>query len=1817
MADDFDLNTAQDVTPAAPVAAPDDGGFDVSTAQDVNAPTETALHQESGKVVQMPAGLDGHEADYLAKTQVQGRNPADFYGVLDMGMGFAKKVGHLAYQATTPVSWEFDKENKLRDVVNASPELVRGAADFAATAIPQMLGSNMQEGGEREAQDQPQASKQVLGVVDSLPLPDAVKGFFHEAYGAQGNQLASDVADFSTSAGKALRDSNAKWASDHGLDRPKDDTAGVMYDVGSGAASTGVSLGMAMMARNPEAAAVFFGGMQKGDTYQEARAAGKDPDTAGKISTLNGTVNGVLEGLGNKIFADVAHATTSPFRKVIASMLEEGGQEGAQQIADETISGESGIRTTDMQTKLEAIAYATAIGAVVGAGASTVEQIGSKVAEQHGLDPAVGQQVAAQMTAGKQGLTSALQQTINQGVAGVAADPKAAGQTAQIVKDFQTGKDIAVPDGLKADITPQATALESNLKAQLTAAGQGEEEASTNAGLTRAAYESLSKRYPGLQDQIDTAFKGLSVGTQDGEGTFNQAANVTATPEFKNWFGESQVKDDKGAPLKVYHGTFGDFEAFVTNQGTSERAAFFTPDPKIASVFADPIEFGVGDEAKPNVVPVFLSIRNPLTIDAKEVMLDGEHSFDSMRTVVLRARREGYDGLHIINVPDGYGVSNQWAAFNPTQIKSIFNRGTFDPNDPRILYQGGKRGSIKLSNGMAAINLFKAADASTFLHETGHFYWDTLDKLAADPKAPAQLRNDVQTIRDFVGAKGNAPLTVEQEEQRTRAVEAYLMEGRSPSTRLAPVFERFRKWLQDVYKSVKALKVNITPEVRAVLDRVFATDEEMEASRHRALDLEKVGRVRYLDKQVGALDEQIDALDQVMQEREQDGKPNVANQKALERLLQQRDALDEERAHILTGEGEKQAMEFDTRPIELRAGDVQKLVGDERRRALEQGLREGRKMARENLKEAQDFLLNVINQSGLQAADKAKFLATLKNIQTTEQLDKVLSLVQSRISTLLEAQARREVKAKIISLLDKAKARKSGGKPQGRFTPDIQDSLDQLRAASKMGVGEAQAKLEANLANENPTPEMAMENRVLQAIAGDNSASMKETLAGIQDLLAEGKAGATDRMLERAERIANLRMYTLTAVSSGEDRSMVDRTKLSERLGQIIRDARGEIYRGQNSFTDLLNLITGADKTGAKDAVLEGLGYQLSDAWRVREGVARRATEYSTDKMMKAFGFTRPGQMVAQFGTDSHLVDLGTFTDTSGTSVRMQMTKAQARKRWMEMQDPTLMETITAPNGNGYTPAMINAVDQFLTPQDKAFAQAQMEFYRWFYPQINEVYSGVYGVNLPSNPNYSPISRRHKKEAEADTFHGELGFRMSAAPGGLKSRVNTKSPLKEMNDFAVLQRHIGEMAHFIALQNKVQELSSVFNNNDIRDQIADRYGKVVLATFDDYIQDFARGQMKVLRDGLGWFETMRQNFSASVLGAKPALALKQMAAFVAYGENIPTADFTKGFAEMLANPMKAARVLNDSEMMKAREANLERDIMLAEKSANLGNFRTVKKIRNAMYWFVQAGDRASLVMGGYPVYLYHKNALGKSHQEALQAFERATARAQQMSDLDQLSRLQASGSVGSRLLTMFGSGQNQFYRRETQAFLDYKRGTISGADLTKRVLVYHFIAPMLFQFVADFFRFDPENQARAAIFGSLNGFFVGYQLLDTLLRKIMATEAVHDLINPDGPKDKPMTNGGVASSVGEFASKILDGVIKLSDADGDTDQMSEAFNKIASGLGELTGFPFGRLSDLAQSLQDFGNGDNASGTALVGGWPRSVAKQIRSGEEDF
>ena len=143
------------------------------------------------------------------------------------------------------------------------------------------------------------------------------------------------------------------------------------------------------------------------------------------------------------------------------------------------------------------------------------------------------------------------------------------------------------------------------------------------------------------------------------------------------------------------------------------------------------------------------------------------------------------------------------------------------------LYQDG-RGRIRFGKDRKFnIDLFKTADSSTFMHEAGHFFLEVMGDLSERDATPQEMKDDYAKILEHLGVDSRDKITVEQHELWARSWEAYLLEGKAPSASLRRSFNRFRQWLLSIYREVRNLNVELSPEIREVMGRMLATEDEI------------------------------------------------------------------------------------------------------------------------------------------------------------------------------------------------------------------------------------------------------------------------------------------------------------------------------------------------------------------------------------------------------------------------------------------------------------------------------------------------------------------------------------------------------------------------------------------------------------------------------------------------------------------------------------------------------------------------------------------------------------------------------------------------------------------------------------------------------------------------------------------------------------------------------------------------------------------------------------------------------------------------------
>lgn len=214
----------------------------------------------------------------------------------------------------------------------------------------------------------------------------------------------------------------------------------------------------------------------------------------------------------------------------------------------------------------------------------------------------------------------------------------------------------------------------------------------------------------------------------NGQAALARGIDQTTTPAFKKWFGDSKVVDDAGKPLPMYHGTsasekgdaFRFFDTYASNYGLMGMGGYFTADPAVASSYT---KKGRGDA--PSVYQVYLSIKNPIDMEAKADVAAWKKRFDDVEAFHeggatneswFRAAEASladqdlpsYEGAEIMQ--DGLramgfdGITHMggsrvqkdgprhrvYVAFDPEQVKSATgNNGDFDGGNPNIAFARG------------------------------------------------------------------------------------------------------------------------------------------------------------------------------------------------------------------------------------------------------------------------------------------------------------------------------------------------------------------------------------------------------------------------------------------------------------------------------------------------------------------------------------------------------------------------------------------------------------------------------------------------------------------------------------------------------------------------------------------------------------------------------------------------------------------------------------------------------------------------------------------------------------------------------------------------------------------------------------------------------------------------------------------------------------------------------------------------------------------------------------------------------------------------
>ena len=486
-------------------------------------------------------------------------------------------------------------------------------------------------------------------------------------------------------------------------------------------------------------------------------------------------------------------------------------------------------------------------------------------------------------------------------------------------------------------------------------------------------------------------------------------------------------------------------------------------------------------------------------------------------------------------------------------------------------------------------------------------------------------------------------------------------------------------------------------------------------------------------------------------------------------------------------------------------------------------------------------------------------------------------------------------------------------------------------------------------------------------------------------------------------------------------------------------------------------------------------------------------------------------------------INTGVF-DSDGKQLKM--SQNEMYYWYNQAKDPANDGAFEAMFGSAYK-SKLKALEKKLDPKVKEWADWQVdEYFPQLYDRYNEVYKRVFRTNMPWNQFYAgKIHRDGVDTNDVDMLSGNMQSRMSVAGGSSKNRTKNNISIKRMNGDIALGRYVNEMERFRAFQESAIEIGKMFQSDMVRHAIVESHGEPFYNFLINTITEVVNGGRNNQTQQDNVLDMTTKVFIFSKLAANLTLFPKQMTSAIAYGNSIGYRSWTKELTKSLSDPLEwrrtAKEIRDNSIYIRDREGDdfmsvidvVSKDSSMFSQGSATGHY--AKKAAHAIVKVGMAvtkkGDISAIMLGGIPIYNFHKAEFAKKNpkateQEAIdyavKKFEIATDGAQQSGWIGRRDSFQKAGSF-VKTTNLFLTSVKQYWRKSIsgyrQLYRNLKDGSGKGSirDNIRTIATYRLALPMFFTWATQAFpplwdlSDDEEDELiAAAVFGNVAALFM-------------------------------------------------------------------------------------------------------------------------------
>jgi hypothetical protein len=516
----------------------------------------------------------------------------------------------------------------------------------------------------------------------------------------------------------------------------------------------------------------------------------------------------------------------------------------------------------------------------------------------------------------------------------------------------------------------------------------------------------------------------------------------------------------------------------------------------------------------------------------------------------------------------------------------------------------------------------------------------------------------------------------------------------------------------------------------------------------------------------------------------------------------------------------------------------------DRWREMSSSVRENTALTKRQVKETQTLLLDFINKSGLEAADKSKFLAALKNTQTPDQLAHNLDAIEGHMKDLLDAQQRREAITGIQNTVSKVKG-SSVAVDFARQVEQMANEID-LKRRSPETLKELQRTLD--YMQKNPSAEMPKD--VLRKLEILNKKPLEQvTTKELQDLHGRLKELAKQGKIKLAlmeaqkqhlkqKRIAELQKETVP-LSDAETKT----APIGERLGAMDRI--------KNRYTDMKNRL---GRLGLATNPMD-VFFDMLDGGKSYKGANHKIFKQTVDKSYSRYLDLKENASRA----------VKELTDKLG------LTEQNFEKigAWAVLQQEGGEKKLL---DSGITPEELAKLT--LTPEEKQMYNLMRKKLDEMLPGIKEIMRTVYNKDVDGVKDYFPFMTDHEamKDFEIQDMIGDklpqIGNKKNVEKGFTESRTLGKQKIR-IDALGVFLKHIDNAAYLTELGGDIKALGDVATSKE--------YGKAAGNIGQEMVTEWIN---LIARKGnvpgrIAMIDALRRNVGFAVLGYKLSSILIQ------------------------------------------------------------------------------------------------------------------------------------------------------------------------------------------------------------------------------------------------------------------------------------------------------------------------------------------------------